>query len=76
MGGNTCEDEIGSRRRGSPAAGAGSEPGCFAYTDLYRVLIGIGLIAHTCVEATARFPAELGNEVSILNTTYAEETYS
>ena len=46
----------------------------FANTDLdvllkrhgIRHLIVIGLIAHTCVEATVRFAAELGYEVTVL----------
>ena len=46
----------------------------FANTDLdallkahaIRELIVIGLIAHTCVEATVRFAAELGYEVTIV----------
>ena len=46
----------------------------FANTDLdallkahaIRKLIVIGLIAHTCVEATVRFAAELGYEVTVV----------
>ena len=46
----------------------------FANTDLdlllkrhgIRHLVVIGLIAHTCVEATVRFAAELGYEVTVL----------
>jgi nicotinamidase-related amidase len=46
----------------------------FANTDLdlqlkkhgIRQLIVIGLIAHTCVEATVRFAAELGYEVTVV----------
>jgi ureidoacrylate peracid hydrolase len=47
----------------------------FANTDLdvqlkrhgIHRLIVIGLIAHTCVEATVRFAAELGYEVTVVN---------
>ena len=56
----------------------------FANTDLdvllkrhgIRHLIVIGLIAHTCVEATVRFAAELGYEVTVLKdatASYSEE---
>jgi nicotinamidase-related amidase len=46
----------------------------FANTDLdlqlkkhgIHKLIVIGLIAHTCVESTVRFAAELGNEVTVV----------
>jgi ureidoacrylate peracid hydrolase len=46
----------------------------FANTDLdlqlkkhsIHQLIVIGLIAHTCVEATVRFAAELGYEVTVV----------
>jgi ureidoacrylate peracid hydrolase len=46
----------------------------FANTDLdlllkkhgIQQLIVIGLIAHTCVEATVRFAAELGYEVTVV----------
>jgi ureidoacrylate peracid hydrolase len=46
----------------------------FANTDLdlqlkkhgIRQLIVIGLIAHTCIEATVRFAAELGYEVTVV----------
>lgn len=36
------------------------------FAKLRPKLIVIGLIAHTCVEATARFAAELGYSVSFL----------
>jgi nicotinamidase-related amidase len=39
-------------------------------------LIVIGLIAHTCVEATVRFAAELGYEVTVVKdatTDYSDE---
>jgi nicotinamidase-related amidase len=56
----------------------------FANTDLdlelkrhgVEKLIVIGLIAHTCVEATVRFAAELGYEVTVVNdatTDYSDE---
>jgi nicotinamidase-related amidase len=52
----------------------------FANTDLdlqlkkhgIRQLIVIGLIAHTCVEATVRFAAELGYEVTMVNDATAD----
>jgi ureidoacrylate peracid hydrolase len=54
----------------------------FANTDLdlllkrhgIHQLIVIGLIAHTCVEATVRFAAELGYEVTVVR--YATADYS
>ncbi len=56
----------------------------FANTDLdvllqrhgIQKLIVVGLIAHTCVEATVRFAAELGYEVTMVRdatTDYSEE---
>lgn len=56
----------------------------FANTDLdlllkrhgIRHLVVVGLIAHTCVEATVRFAAELGYEVTVLRdaiASYSEE---
>jgi ureidoacrylate peracid hydrolase len=52
----------------------------FANTDLdlqlkrhgIRQLIVIGLIAHTCVEATVRFAAELGYEVTVVKDATAD----
>jgi nicotinamidase-related amidase len=35
-------------------------------------LIIIGLIAHTCVEATVRYPAELGYEVTMVKDATAD----
>ena len=32
----------------------------------------IGLIAHTCIEATVRFAAELGYEVTVVNDAVAD----
>ena len=54
----------------------------FANTDLdlqlkrYGIhqLIVIGLIAHTCVEATVRFAAELGYEVTVIRDATADYT--
>src|SRR3981081_1083545 len=54
----------------------------FASTDLdlqlkkhgIHQLIVIGLIAHTCIEATVRFAAELGYEVTVVRD--ATATYS
>jgi nicotinamidase-related amidase len=37
-----------------------------------RQLIVIGLIAHTCIEATVRFAAELGYEVSMVKDVTAD----
>jgi ureidoacrylate peracid hydrolase len=56
----------------------------FANTDLdlqlkrhgIHQLIVMGLIAHTCVEATVRYPAELGYEVTMVRdatTSYSDE---
>ncbi len=56
----------------------------FANTDLdlqlkkhgIHRLIVIGLIAHTCVEATVRFAAELGYDVTVVRdatTSYSDE---
>jgi len=52
----------------------------FAHTDLdlqlknhgIHQLIVIGLIAHTCVEATVRFAAELGYEVTVVKDATAD----
>jgi ureidoacrylate peracid hydrolase len=63
------------------------EPACapwcssgFANTDLdlqlkqhgIHQLIVIGLIAHTCIEASVRFAAELGYEVTVVKDATAE----
>jgi ureidoacrylate peracid hydrolase len=37
-------------------------------------LIVIGLIAHTCIEATVRFAAELGYEVTVVRDATADYT--
>ena len=37
-------------------------------------LIVIGLIAHTCIEATVRFAAELGYEVTVIRDATADYT--
>jgi nicotinamidase-related amidase len=51
----------------------------FANTDLLQLkkhgihqLIVIGLIAHTCIEATVRFAAELGYEVTVVRDATAD----
>ena len=52
----------------------------FANTDLdlqlkkhgIHQLIVIGLIAHTCIEATVRYPAELGYEVTVVRDATAD----
>jgi len=52
----------------------------FANTDLdlqlknhgIHQLIVIGLIAHTCIEATVRFAAELGYEVTVVKDATAD----
>ncbi len=52
----------------------------FANTDLdlllkrhgIRKLIAIGLIAHTCLESTVRFAAELGYEVTVVRDATAD----
>jgi ureidoacrylate peracid hydrolase len=38
---------------------------------IYRLIV-IGLIAHTCVEATVRYAAELGYEVTLVKDTTAD----
>ncbi|KQW71205.1 isochorismatase [Ensifer sp. Root142] len=68
-----------------PAAGesVAQEHWCssgFANTDLDNLLkrrgiqrvIVIGLIAHTCIEATVRFAAELGYDVTVINDAVAD----
>jgi ureidoacrylate peracid hydrolase len=39
--------------------------------DIHRVIV-VGLIAHTCVEATVRFAAELGYEVTLVKDATAD----
>jgi len=39
--------------------------------DIHRVIV-VGLIAHTCVEATVRFAAELGYEVTLVKDAIAD----
>ena len=67
-------------RRGDVVA---SEHWCssgFAYTDLdlllkkhgIRQLIVIGLIVHTCIEATVRYAAELGYDVTLVKDATAD----
>jgi ureidoacrylate peracid hydrolase len=38
----------------------------------FHKLIVIGLIAHTCIEATVRFAAELGYEVTVVKDAVAD----
>jgi ureidoacrylate peracid hydrolase len=53
---------------------------CFANTDLdlqlkkhgIHQLIVIGLIAHTCIEATVRYAAELGYDVTVVRDATAD----
>ena len=74
-----------NRRRLLPTEGevVASEHWCssgFANTDLdlqlkkhgIHQLIVIGLIAHTCVEATVRFAAELGYDVTVVKDATAD----
>jgi ureidoacrylate peracid hydrolase len=67
---------VPASRRSTPSANQKSQHWCssgFANTDLdlqlknhgIHQLIVIGLIAHTCVEATVRFAAELGYDVTV-----------
>src|SRR5262245_60492524 len=67
----------------SPSRARSSPPRCssgFANTDLdlqlkkhgIRQLIVIGLIAHTCVEATVRFAAELGYDITVVRDATAD----
>jgi ureidoacrylate peracid hydrolase len=47
-------------------------PGFAAETARYRKLIVIGLIACTCVQATVRFAAELGYDVTMVKDATAD----
>jgi nicotinamidase-related amidase len=75
--------EIRSEFKPAPGEIVASEHWCssgFANTDLdlqlknhgIHQLIVIGLIAHTCVEATVRFAAELGYEVTVVRDATAD----
>jgi len=79
----TWGGEIRSEFEPQPGDVVASEHWCssgFANTDLdlllkrhgiHRVII-VGLIAHTCVEATVRFAAELGYEVTLVKDATAD----
>ena len=79
----TWGGEIRSEFRPEPGDIVGQEHWCssgFANTDLdlllkkhgIHKLIVIGLIAHTCVESTVRFAAELGYDVTLVKDAIAD----
>ena len=79
----TCGGEIHPEFTPRPGEIVAQEHWCssgFANTDLdlqlktqgIHKLIVIGLIAHTCVEATVRFAAELGYEVTVVRDATAD----
>jgi len=79
----TWGGEIGAEFTPQPGEILAQEHWCssgFANTDLdlllkkhgIHKLIVIGLIAHTCVEATVRFAAELGYEVTVVRDATAD----
>ncbi len=79
----TCRGEIRSEFEPKPGEIVATEHWCssgFANTDLdlqlkkhgIHKLIVIGLIAHTCIEATVRFAAELGYEVTMVKDATAD----
>ena len=79
----TWGGELGSGFEPQPGDIVAQEHWCssgFANTDLDLLfkkhgihrLIVIGLIAHTCVEATVRFAAELGYEVTVVKDAIAD----
>lgn len=79
----TWGGEIRSEFTPKPGEIVASEHWCssgFANTDLdlqlkkhgIHQLIVIGLIAHTCIEATVRFAAELGYEVTVVKDAIAD----
>src|SRR5262249_46349303 len=81
----TWGGEIRSEFEPKPGEIVASEHWCssgFANTDLdlqlkkhgIHRLIVIGLIAHTCVEATVRFAAELGYDVTVVKDATADYT--
>jgi ureidoacrylate peracid hydrolase len=47
-------------------------PGFAAQKHGVHQLIVIGLIAHTCIEATVRFAAELGYQVTVIKDAIAD----
>jgi nicotinamidase-related amidase len=83
FGYGTWGGEIRSEFQPKPGEIVASEHWCssgFANTDLdlqlkkhgVHKLIVIGLIAHTCIEATVRFAAELGYEVTVVGDAVAD----
>jgi ureidoacrylate peracid hydrolase len=79
----TWGGEIRSEFKPGPGEVVATEHWCssgFANTDLdlqlkrhgIQLLIVIGLIAHTCVEATVRFAAELGYQVTMVKDATAD----
>ena len=83
FGYGTWGGEIRSEFQPKPGEIVASEHWCssgFANTDLdlqlkkhgIHKLIVIGLIAHTCIEATVRYAAELGYEVTVINDAVAD----
>jgi nicotinamidase-related amidase len=79
----TWGGEIRSEFQPKPGEIVASEHWCssgFANTDLdlqlkkhgIHKLIVIGMIAHTCIEATVRYAAELGYEVTVLSDAVAD----
>jgi ureidoacrylate peracid hydrolase len=79
----TCGAEIRAEFAPQPGEVIASEHWCssgFANTDLdlqlkkrgIHQLIVMGLIAHTCIEATVRFAAELGYEVTVVRDATAD----
>ena len=79
----TWGDEIRAEFAPKPGEIVAAEHWCssgFANTDLdlqlkkhgIHQLIVIGLIAHTCIEATVRFAAELGYEVTVVRDATAD----
>ena len=79
----TWGGEIRSEFQPKPGEIVATEHWCssgFANTDLdlqlkkhgIHKLIVIGLIAHTCIEATVRYAAELGYEVTVVNDAVAD----
>jgi nicotinamidase-related amidase len=79
----TWGGEIRSEFKPEPNDVVAAEHWCssgFANTDLdlllknhgIRKLIVVGMIAHTCLEATARFAAELGYEVTVVSDATAD----
>jgi len=83
FGYGTWEGEIRSEFQPEPGEIVATEHWCssgFANTDLdlqlkkhgIHKLIVIGLIAHTCIEATVRYAAELGYEVTVVSDAVAD----